>query len=150
MEEIWKDIPQYPGYSASSEGHIRTPAGKVMRGTDEQGYRRMYIKPSGRMLYAHRLVLATFVGPRPPGGQCRHLNGKRSDNRVSNLRWGTPVENMQDRISHGNNPQLNKTHCGSCGNPFDRENTYHRKDRNGRECRYCNLQRNRLFRRRHR
>lgn len=56
----------------------------------------------------HRLMLEAFVGPCPPGMQCRHLNGDRADNCLENLIWGTPKENQADRITHG-------THArGSC------------------------------------
>lgn len=49
----------------------------------------------------HVLVLTTFVGPRPEGMQCRHLNGNKEDNRLSNLVWGTATENIHDRTLHG-------------------------------------------------
>lgn len=55
----------------------------------------------GQYIFVHRLVLMTFVGPLPPGQECRHLNGDRTDNRLSNLAWGTRIENMQDRKRHG-------------------------------------------------
>jgi hypothetical protein len=48
----------------------------------------------------HRLILETFVGPRPPGKQCRHLNGDSLDNRLENLAWGTFHENFADRLAH--------------------------------------------------
>lgn len=49
----------------------------------------------------HEVVLTTFVGPCPPGMECRHLNGIRMDNRLCNLAWGTHVENMDDQRRHG-------------------------------------------------
>lgn len=49
----------------------------------------------------HRLVLETFVGPCPKGCETRHLNGNRTDNRLTNLRWGTRKENVADAIRHG-------------------------------------------------
>ena len=49
----------------------------------------------------HRIILETFVGRRPEGYVCRHLNGNALDNRIENLCWGTPRENVQDAIKHG-------------------------------------------------
>jgi hypothetical protein len=49
----------------------------------------------------HRLVLGCFDGE-PTEGQTdgRHLNGNKSDNRLTNLKWGTRSENMLDVIAH--------------------------------------------------
>ena len=49
----------------------------------------------------HRLVLEAFVGIRPPGQECRHLDGNPENNRLENLCWGTPTENQGDRVRHG-------------------------------------------------
>jgi DNA invertase Pin-like site-specific DNA recombinase len=46
-------------------------------------------------------VLEAFVGECPPGHECRHLNGNKTDNRVENLAWGTSAENARDRVRHG-------------------------------------------------
>jgi hypothetical protein len=32
---------------------------------------------------------------------CRHFDGNQANNHVSNLVWGTPRENQNDRIRHG-------------------------------------------------
>jgi HNH endonuclease/NUMOD4 motif len=48
----------------------------------------------------HRLVLTTFRGARPEGKECRHLDGNPSNNSLSNLEWGTPQENQDDRRKH--------------------------------------------------
>jgi hypothetical protein len=45
--------------------------------------------------------LTTFRGEAPEGCQTRHLNGVRSDNRSTNLGWGTAKVNCADRIAHG-------------------------------------------------
>ena len=51
---------------------------------------------------AHRLVLVTFIGM-PPSDEhvCAHNNGNHHDNRLENLRWATPLENVHDRFLHG-------------------------------------------------
>lgn len=46
----------------------------------------------------HRLVVLNQVGPQPgPGYTVDHRNRKRSDNRVSNLRWATISEQSANR-----------------------------------------------------
>src|SRR4051812_17537545 len=49
----------------------------------------------------HHLVLRAFVGPCPPGMECRHLDGDPTNNRLDNLAWGTPKQNSEDKIRHG-------------------------------------------------
>lgn len=52
--------------------------------------------------HVHRLMAETWFGPAPfPGAVVRHLDGDRFNNRLSNLAWGTPTENMADAIAHG-------------------------------------------------
>ena len=58
----------------------------------------------------HHLVLETFIGLRPEGLECRHLNGNPADNRLENLQWGTSHENHQDSIEHGTVPKGEKHH----------------------------------------
>lgn len=56
----------------------------------------------------HRLMLEAFVGPCPPGMECRHLNGVADDNRLENLCWGTHLENEMDRRRHGTMANKNR------------------------------------------
>lgn len=58
-----------------------------------------------KVMTMHRIVLETFVGLRPEGFHCRHLNGVKTDNRLVNLRWGTAKENGEDRVRHGTSPK---------------------------------------------
>lgn len=59
----------------------------------------------------HVLVLEAFVGPRPPGMECLHSNDVGTDNRLSNLRWGTHSENLNDLVRNGRHYWAQKTHC---------------------------------------
>lgn len=56
--------------------------------------------------FVHGMVLEAFVGPRPHDLQCRHLDGDSLNNELSNLRWGTALENIgEDRRRHGRIPR---------------------------------------------
>lgn len=54
--------------------------------------------------HAHVLALLSFVGPCPPGMECRHLDGIKTNNARTNLCWGTPRENWDDKVRHGTAP----------------------------------------------
>lgn len=115
MAEDVREIPSAPGYGVSRDGRVfsrRMPGpGSNDRGRwkerktqfDRRGYVRVGLKVGGRLINppVHRLVLEAFVGPCPEGMEARHLNGRRSDNRVDNLAWGTKVENQADKVAHG-------------------------------------------------
>lgn len=61
-----------------------------------------------RTCKVHHLVLICTKGPKLPGMECRHLNGVRSDNRPSNLVWGTRQENEDDKTLAGGRPAGSK------------------------------------------
>jgi hypothetical protein len=106
---------QFPGYRFGDDGTVqsRWVAGHpnmsnqwrtIIGHRALNGYQgvRLRVKP---LVYTtekvHRLILEAFCGPCPAGMEARHLNGNRRDNRLSNLCWGTPVENANDKRSHG-------------------------------------------------
>jgi hypothetical protein len=67
---------------------------------DRDKYLRVAIAGIG--MQVGRLVLLAFVGwPPDKEHQCCHNDGDRTHNKLSNLRWGTPLVNAQDRDSHG-------------------------------------------------
>lgn len=52
----------------------------------------------------HAFVLEAFKGKAPSGCQCRHRNGKHTDNRLCNLYYGTPSQDYADMRRHGTAP----------------------------------------------
>lgn len=68
---------------------------------------------------------------------CHFPDPDLNNNRIENLRWDTKSANMQDRIIHGNNPCLNRTHCPK-GHEYTEENTYRYPSTGHRYCKTCN------------
>lgn len=103
MAEL-REHPTLLGYGCDEEGGIwsRRRTKKWRRLTPfrhHSGY--LYFNPLGRSYKVHRFVLECYVGPCPEGMMCRHLDGDRTNNRLSNLAWGTAAENKADAIAHG-------------------------------------------------
>ncbi len=99
----WIRIPDHDAYEVSTDGEVRRwLTGQRLRLTVRaSGHLKVSLGKETRTKSVHRLVLESFVGPCPEGMECRHLNGDPSDNRLSNLRWGTHRENMLDSVRHG-------------------------------------------------
>ncbi len=111
-----RDIPGFPGYRVGDDGSVWSRWGKGCNGVmgsrwrrlrgraDKDGYRKVNLRRCGKVheRKVHRLVLEAFVGRCPEGMQCRHFPDRDpGNNRLENLAWGTPRENMADQVVHG-------------------------------------------------
>jgi len=101
--EEWRQLKRWPRYYVSSFGAVKGPKGVLKPSLTFDGYLRICVSNDQirKTVVVHALVLEAFVGPRPVGQVARHLNGDKKDNRLTNLQWGTPAENYQDKRRHG-------------------------------------------------
>jgi hypothetical protein len=129
--EVWKPIPDWPEYDVSNYGNVRSyrkfighkwiiaiaPQKILKPGINNDGYLNIVLSREGQSFTykVHQLVLLAFVGPCPPGHECRHIDGIRNNCHLKNLTWGTHSENMLDKFKHGytirgtNNPHVKLT-----------------------------------------
>lgn len=168
-EERWLPVP-VDGfghlYEVSDHGRVRS-LDRTITGILSRGHLMTYDRPfPGRILKSrlaknarhitvtlcrdgmeqtvtlHSLVLGAFVGPRPADMWGLHWDDNPSNNRLDNLRWGTPTDNAQDAIRNGFTRWSGKTHCIH-GHEYTFENTRIRKTmvrgklRVSRLCRTC-------------
>jgi hypothetical protein len=112
--ERWLPVPGYEGfYDASSLGRIRSIRHMTSRGwrggqilkqfTDSDGYYRVNLSRLGvvRSIPVHILVLLAFAGPPGPGQEARHGPAGKLVNAITNLSWGTKLEQAEDKRRDG-------------------------------------------------
>ena len=139
----WRPIEGWPGYEVSDAGQVRSNKRgcewRILTPHVARGYEQVRLCDGERSATkrVHLLVAEAFLGPKPLDLETRHMDGDRRNNAASNLRYGTRSQNRRDRIEHGTDHNLAKTHCPA-GHPYDAANT--RFDKAGsRHCRACHL-----------
>jgi hypothetical protein len=104
MEEVWKAIPLFKDYSASTHGRIKNnKTNRILKPCTNGKYLIVSLWNNSRFVgnrYIHRLVLYTFVGKSPFGFECAHLDGNSINNKLSNLKWCSPKENAYHKRMH--------------------------------------------------
>lgn len=111
----WKIIKDFENYEVSTNGDVRSKSREGTKGgiirpffdRRKGGYLKVHIYKNGKQYQPliHTLVARAFL-PRIEGKtEVNHINGVKTDNRVSNLEWCSRKEN----INHAYENQLRKT-----------------------------------------
>ena len=91
----WEKITNRPNYSVSETGLIRNDkTGRILKAhLGTSGYYQVMLGRKTSPLYVHRLVAIAFLNNPDKLPQVDHIDGDKTNNNVSNLRWVTVSEN---------------------------------------------------------
>lgn len=124
---LFHHVNKFPGYCIGDDGSVWTCRSRRKNGVDwfrthwnpmtvqidHKGYPRVQLRnASGHKNFrVHALVLTHFRGPCPEGMQaCHDPDPTKTNVRLSNLHWGTQLDNIRQRNEHGNTSK-----CGPRG-----------------------------------
>ena len=118
-------IHDFPNYMITDSGEVFNTNGLKIKGeVSNNGYARVslsneHIKHQKKSI--HRLVAEAFI-PNPKNlPQVNHINQNKLDNRVENLEWCTPLENLSHSgvIDKASVAKFTKVECVTTGDIFD-------------------------------
>lgn len=105
--EQWIDAYNWFGlYEVSNLGNVRNSKTKrIMKGfKDQKGYLCVLLsgKEKPYSVKRHKLVIETFIEPRPKGMVINHIDKNKENNKIENLEYVTQMENVSHSSVCGN------------------------------------------------
>lgn len=101
----WKRIKGFFNYEVSDSGVVRnSKTRQIIKPTlNYCGYQRVGLYHNGktRTILLHRIVAESFIENINDLPEVNHLDGDKTNNKVSNLEWSTRIQNMQHASKEG-------------------------------------------------
>ena len=97
---MWKKIDDYENYSVSMNGDVRNDkTGRILKQNLGNGYYQVGLCKNGKEKkhLVHRLVAIAFIKKEECRDFVDHIDGDRTNNSLTNLRWCTHKENQQNQ-----------------------------------------------------
>jgi len=115
MKEVWKVIECFTAYEVSNMGRVRkihpsknikgdyAKTGLLKAQPLKGGYMSVGLYKNGKFnsKTVHRLVAIAFLINPSNKQQVNHIDCNPSNNKLSNLEWVTPIENVHHSMKHG-------------------------------------------------
>jgi len=122
--ERWEQIDEYEDwYEISDFGRVKrvkaargTYIGRILKPSiNSNGYSQVKLCKNGKehSVKAHVLVTNAFIGPCPDGMERNHMDGDKTNNRLDNLEYVTPSENVTHAFVTGLAQHRGEKHSSS-------------------------------------
>lgn len=111
-KEIWKPVVGHWPYLISNHGRIKSNSGEIKKiRKDRNGYQSVALYNRGSVKYVgvHRLVAKSFISNPEGKAYVNHKDFDKTNNKVENLEWTTPIENNLHARKNGRYP-INEDH----------------------------------------
>lgn len=99
--EIITQLRGAEGYYCSNKGHIINKNGRVLNGFKMNGYvkHRLIVNGKQKTINTARAIYESFCGPLDAKCEIDHRDGRKTNNKLSNLRPMTHKENMNNPVT---------------------------------------------------
>lgn len=115
LDGSWKEARVTDLYCNEDGLIVNKKTNHLLKGSLRNNYIRITL-PDGKHKSAHIIIWEAFNGPIPEGMVIDHIDGNRSNNKLSNLRLVTQSENMKNAQINGHKGQVKISQYDSNGN----------------------------------